>query len=246
MNNLIVGKLWIDHYGDMVVKNWQTGHECVITFKPKDKGGWFGNSVDLNTVGGEITGFVRDANGEVYWSLSGRWDEQLLATRERVGSGPDFLNRPVMIWKRDTLPQHSAQYFNYTRLAMMLNELPDQLKQILPPSDSRLRSDQRAMEEGQWDAANAGKERLEKAQRERRTKIVSDFKETGIPNGPHRDDMGIKIGEEWWTPRWFVREIDRDSSEEHWRFTNEYWAHREKVVNGETETWPEWVPPLFN
>lgn len=31
VNNLIVGKLWIDHYGDMIVKNWQTGQEATIT-----------------------------------------------------------------------------------------------------------------------------------------------------------------------------------------------------------------------
>ena len=42
VNNLIVGKLWIDHFGDMVIKNHRTGEEVTVTFKPKIQGSWFG------------------------------------------------------------------------------------------------------------------------------------------------------------------------------------------------------------
>lgn len=52
---------------------------------------------------------------------------------------------------------------NFTRFAIELNE-PDQ---NVPPTDSRNRIDQRAMEEGDWDKANHLKQKLEEAQRKR-------------------------------------------------------------------------------
>lgn len=67
------------------------------------------------------------------------------------------------------------------------------------------------MIEGKWDAANKDKELLEATQRDRRKEIVKSFQETGVPCGPSLDERrGItSIGEEWWVPRWFVRELDQ-------------------------------------
>ena len=55
---------------------------------------------------------------------------------------------------------------NFTKFAIELNELEDGI----PPTDSRLRPDQRLMEEGKWPQANELKQKLEEAQRERRKK----------------------------------------------------------------------------
>lgn len=104
-------------------------------------------------------------------------------------------------------------------------------------------SDQRALEEGKWTEANEFKESLERRQREERKAIVKKFEETGAPNGPP-DRKGIAIGEDWWIPRWFVRQLDDDTQEEYWRFTEDYWKCREKVASG--ESWPSWVPSLFS
>ncbi|KAJ3088393.1 hypothetical protein HK102_008853 [Quaeritorhiza haematococci] len=250
VQNLIVGKMWIDHYGDMVVRNWRTGEEAVITFKSRNTGGgWFGGGGGGGGGGnGEptLSGVVKDASGIVRWEVKGSWDDALIAYPAAAGKNtPAFLRKPLTLWNRYPIPANSAANFNYTRFAMTLNELPSALKGLLPPTDCRLRPDQRAMEEGRWDDANAGKEALEMAQRERRKGIVKKFQETGVPDGPPPRKGAIAIGEEWWVPRWFVREVDADTGEEHWRFTEEYWKVRAEVASGKAGTWPEWVPRIF-
>lgn len=54
--------------------------------------------------------------------------------------------------------------YNFTTFALELNEKEEGVS----PTDSRLRPDQRLMEEGYWDEANKEKERLEEKQREKR------------------------------------------------------------------------------
>lgn len=53
------------------------------------------------------------------------------------------------------------KYYSFTELACQLNE-PEE---GIAPTDSRLRPDQRLMEDGRWDEANAEKLRLEEKQR---------------------------------------------------------------------------------
>lgn len=53
------------------------------------------------------------------------------------------------------------KYYSFTELACQLNEPEDGVA----PTDTRLRPDQRLMENGHWDDANAEKLRLEEKQR---------------------------------------------------------------------------------
>lgn len=53
------------------------------------------------------------------------------------------------------------KYYSFTELACQLNE-PEE---GIAPTDTRLRPDQRLMEDGRWDEANAEKLRLEEKQR---------------------------------------------------------------------------------
>lgn len=54
--------------------------------------------------------------------------------------------------------------YYFTKLAVEMNEMEDGIA----PTDSRLRSDQRLMENGEWDAANQRKTELEEKQRQAR------------------------------------------------------------------------------
>lgn len=56
--------------------------------------------------------------------------------------------------------------YHFTKLALELNEPEDGVA----PTDSRLRPDQRLMEEGKWDEANAKKHDVEERQRSVRRK----------------------------------------------------------------------------
>lgn len=66
-----------------------------------------------------------------------------------------------MAWKRRMPPIDADKYYGFTLLAAQLNE-PEE---GVAPTDSRLRPDQRLMEEGRWDEANSEKLRLEEKQR---------------------------------------------------------------------------------
>lgn len=56
---------------------------------------------------------------------------------------------------------HLEKCYNFTELAVELNEPEDGVA----PTDSRLRPDQRLMENCDWDSANKEKQRLEEKQR---------------------------------------------------------------------------------
>ncbi|KAI9098624.1 Oxysterol-binding protein-domain-containing protein [Phlyctochytrium arcticum] len=267
VNNIIVGKLWIDHYGDMVVRNYRTGEECIITFKPKNAGGgWFGMGSSKKSKaaaaedaedngGGEISGMVKDANGVVRYTIKGRWDDAITAHAVAAPGAPPLKFQTVPLWRRTPPPPLAAQNFHFTTFATTLNQLTPALARVLPPTDSRLRPDQQAMERGEWDAATTHKEYLETLQRDRRKRLVADYESSGRPSAPPSyDTSAIPIGEKWWVPRWFVREVEGDSGEEHWRFNGEYWKLREAAaeqckggeIGQDGAAWPDWVLDVFD
>lgn len=86
-----------------------------------------------------------------------------------------------------------SRWYNFTILAAQLNEPEDGVA----PTDSRLRPDQRLMEEGLWDEANAEKLRLEEKQRDKRREQEAAAElaaARGLPAPPTA------------APLWFTRE----------------------------------------
>lgn len=235
VNNLILGTLTIEHYGDMVVTNHRTGEQCTITFKPKDPGGWFVASKDPG-LGGDIAGVVKDSKGTTRFELNGRWDDYLSATPLAPNSY-STAGASIDLWRVNKKPASSAVNFNLTAFSMALNQTSPSLSEYLPPTDSRKRPDQRAMENGLWELADTKKEECEVGQRKRRKEIVELFEQTGKPYGPPA--TGLEFGEKWWSPRWFVRELENDTNEGHWRFTGSYWSLRSQ------QKWPTYVENIF-
>jgi hypothetical protein len=233
VNNLILGTLQIEHYGDLVVKNHRTGEECTITFKPRDTGGWFGTTATPVTPGGVIVGTVKDRKGVIRYELNGKWDESLVA----YPVGSQYIGKPFTVWKINPKPRAYLENFKFTKFAMTLNQCSDELADALPLTDSRLRPDQKAMERGQWDEADKLKDKVENRQRSQRKALVQMYEKTKMKSGP--PSQGIEFGENWWQPRWFVREVEKDTSEEHWRFTGDYW------INRKAGTWPAYVLDIF-
>lgn len=108
-----------------------------------------------------------------------------------------------LLWKRKFPPAFLEKMYNFTELAIELNEFePD-----VAPTDSRRRPDQRLMEEARWDEANQEKVRLEDKQRQ-----VRKVRETAEANGasPYK-------------AKWFAKQRDPLTSAEIHVFTNEYW-----------------------
>jgi len=71
------------------------------------------------------------------------------------------------VWvSNPNLEKHDWEWqYKFTKFAINLNYCPEELKPLLPRSDTRLRPDQRALEEGKFDFAGEEKHRLEEKQR---------------------------------------------------------------------------------
>lgn len=88
-------------------------------------------------------GAICDENGKLVKSLFGKWSEALYC-----GVAPSAR----CIWRAGTLPTNHEQYYGFTRFAVELNELGVE-KGLVPPTDTRMRPDQRALEEGNLKSA---------------------------------------------------------------------------------------------
>ncbi|PKA46479.1 Oxysterol-binding protein-related protein 2A [Apostasia shenzhenica] len=186
------------------------------------KSKFWGQSIQLDPVGvltlefddGEIfqwskvQGFVEDVMGVKVGTLHGKWDDCMYyakvdeASKTRDSSA---YRDATLLWRKVPPPEDPTRY-NLTSFAITLNELTPELefpfwiKEKLPPTDSRLRPDQRHLENGEYEKANAEKLRLEKRQR-----------------------MSSKMQENGWKPRWFKRDNDQGT----YRYVGGYWEARE-------------------
>lgn len=156
MRNLLAGNKYLEHVGEMTVVNLKTNERLVIQFKESSM---FGGPASRN----HITGTVYDANNSETASIKGKWDEQVA---RQVGK--DHLQ---VLWEANSMPPNPDKYYGFTYFALSLNEITPDIKNVLPPTDSRLRPDQRALENGEVDDAEALKHTLENEQRERRKQL---------------------------------------------------------------------------
>ncbi|KAF9540781.1 hypothetical protein EC957_003754 [Mortierella hygrophila] len=146
-----------------------------------------GNSGDLGSdaVAEGAIQVAEDDQGD----LAGRAASPSVSSLHKPRSAESLSPKQVLLlWKRDPVPSTPTP-FNLTPFAMTLNDCPDELKKHLCPTDSRLRPDQRAMENGDFDVANTEKQRLEEKQRAKR-RLLPPGKE--------------------FKPRWFTRNAADD------------------------------------
>ncbi|KAI2737682.1 hypothetical protein DTO013E5_5890 [Penicillium roqueforti] len=198
---IITGNPTVDNYGLMEIKNWITGEVCYLDFKPR---GWKASSAY------QVTGKVVDSEGSPRWSIGGRWNDKIYARHtpgfEAPVSGQDPESaKTFLVWQAHERP--TGLPFNLTPFVITLNALPDALKEWLPPTDTRRRPDQRAMEDGEYDLAADEKHRVEEKQRARRRE---------------RDTNG-----EVYEPQWFIRDKCPVTGEEFWAHNGKYWESRD-------------------
>nr|XP_018900171.1 PREDICTED: oxysterol-binding protein-related protein 2 [Bemisia tabaci] len=72
VHNLIVGKLWIEQYGTMEIRNHKTGHTSTLTFKPSTGGA----SKDIH----RVEGFIQDKDNVKQTFIYGKWTEFIRCT----------------------------------------------------------------------------------------------------------------------------------------------------------------------
>ncbi|KAM4630013.1 oxysterol-binding protein-related protein 3-like isoform 2-T2 [Polymixia lowei] len=181
IHNILSGQRWIEHYGEMTIKNVNSDDcQCKVTFvKAKS---W---SSTVN----EIEGVVTDRDGRVMHSLFGKWHEGVYQ-----GDPPSA----TCIWRANPMPLNQEQYYGFTQFAVELNELDPSQRALLPPTDTRFRLDQRLLEEGNVDGAEEQKQRIEQLQRERR-KVLQDNNMTHQPRffKKSKDDTWVSSNTYW-------------------------------------------------
>ncbi|XP_077432642.1 oxysterol-binding protein-related protein 3 isoform X2 [Vanacampus margaritifer] len=183
IHNILSGQRWIEHYGEIAIRNSNSDAcHCKITFV---KARW-------NSSVNEVEGTITDQKGKVVRRLFGKWHEAVYC-----GDLPSA----TCIWRANAMPVDHEQYYGFTKFAIELNELDASLKPLLPPVDTRLRVDQRLLEEGKLEAAEEHKQRIEQLQRERRRVLEGS-------NGAHQ-------------PKFF-----RKSKDDTWVSNNTYWELR--------------------
>eukprot|EP00735_Rhodelphis_limneticus_P015137 TRINITY_DN92_c0_g1::TRINITY_DN92_c0_g1_i1::g.14816::m.14816 TRINITY_DN92_c0_g1::TRINITY_DN92_c0_g1_i1::g.14816 ORF type:complete len:726 (+),score=117.04,sp/Q8L751/ORP1C_ARATH/39.77/3e-163,Oxysterol_BP/PF01237.13/2.1e-113,PH_11/PF15413.1/1.2e-06,PH_11/PF15413.1/2.1e+03,PH/PF00169.24/0.0019,PH/PF00169.24/1.5e+04,PH/PF00169.24/6.8e+03,PH_8/PF15409.1/1.1e+02,PH_8/PF15409.1/4.9 TRINITY_DN92_c0_g1_i1:100-2277(+) len=192
--NVIIGKLYVEHHGTMTFTDVTNPNDPkqVCSLKFKQSSIWDKQSH-------QVRGNIMDGT-EVRGTVHGTWDEQLFLSQ------PDAVE-PTLLWR--VCPHPDETIYNMTLFALQLNEITPDCEGKLAPTDSRLRPDQRHLENGFFDMANKEKLRLEQKQREAR-----------------------KLQEGGWKPRWFTPPEGQKPGQDDWRggysFTNQYWDARDK------------------
>ncbi|XP_038135116.1 oxysterol-binding protein-related protein 3-like isoform X1 [Cyprinodon tularosa] len=186
IHNILSGQRWIEHYGEMSIKNTNSDDcQCKVTFV---KARTWSSSVN------EIEGVVTDSNGKVVHTIFGKWHESVFQ-----GDPPSA----TCIWRANQMPEEQEQYYGFTQFAVELNELDDSIRPLLPPTDTRFRPDQRLLEEGDIDGAEEQKQRIEQLQRERRRVLQEN-------NMNHQPRFFKKSKDDTWVSNNTYWELRRD------------------------------------
>ncbi|KAL1634133.1 Oxysterol-binding protein 3 [Neofusicoccum ribis] len=204
LRNIMAGEKYVEPVGTMTVVNETTGAKAIATFKA---GGMFsGRSEEVS-----VQAFAPPDQGGAQLSLglAGKWTAELHFTR-------DGADTKQAAWKAGPLVDQAEKRYGFTTFAAALNEITPVEEGKVAPTDSRLRADQRAVEEGDLDKAEALKAKLEERQRQRR-RVMEEH------------------GQQW-EPRWFVKvaggeEGGEGGGEEEWRLKigkDGYWEERAK------------------
>ncbi|CAD5215316.1 unnamed protein product [Bursaphelenchus okinawaensis] len=207
VHNIIVGKLWIDNHGEMNIENHFTKDKGVVKFHAYS---YF--SPDKAR---KVSGLVKDGSGNPKFALQGYWDKYIEMAKvnksDKNSIGTGVFQR---LWTVNPPFANSETMHNFTQLAIELNE-PEE---GVAPTDSRLRPDQRLMEDGQWDEANEEKEKLEERQRTKR-KIREQEAEQAMRQGKAYPE---------YEPSWFEKTQDECTGSVIHVYKNEYWSCKEK------------------
>jgi len=187
-HNIFIGGTWIDYHGTLKIVNQTTSEKSVLNLT---KSGFLGSGRY------KTEAQIYDRNGQVQYHIFGHWNDALYYSSEK---SPE---ESTLLWKNMLVNYSKNEIGPFNR---QMNEITEEMKQVLPPTDSRFRPDRLYLELGQMDVASREKTKLENDQRAQRRK---------------REEKN-----ERWNPRYFKREAD--SFGPRWKYLDNYWQLREQ------------------
>lgn len=148
----------------------------------------------------KLEGNIYDADENAIYELNGFWHREI--TIKHLETGEE-----TTIWKLNPRPEEWDHLYHFSLFTLQLNYIDEELEEKLPCTDSRLRPDQRALENGDLETASTEKHNVEEFQRKLRKE---------------REENGIE-----WVPRYFVEKIDEETEEAYYEFNGKYWEDRD-------------------
>ena len=114
---------------------------------------------------GSLRGDIKDVNGNVKIVFDGNWDDKIDIIMKDTGE-------KIHLW--DKIESLGKENYYLQPFSVDMNYLTEEMKNVLPHTDSRFRPDQRFMEYQELDKAADEKHRLEEEQRARAKKYKAD------------------------------------------------------------------------
>ena len=180
-----------------------------------------------------VTGTIFDANKEKKFILRGYWDEYMEYAPIGIGPGGNqVIGDYKRCWTRLDRKLHENMY-NFTDFALLLNEI----EPGIAPTDSRLRPDQRKMEEGDFDASNKTKCLLEEKQRAKRREREA-FAQKALEldqRGEFEEAQRFREDSEY-KPFWFEKQFDPCTNTLVHTYKGGYWEAKESIGFGHIKT----------
>eukprot|EP00730_Choanoeca_flexa_P014782 TRINITY_DN6588_c0_g1_i3.p1 TRINITY_DN6588_c0_g1~~TRINITY_DN6588_c0_g1_i3.p1 ORF type:complete len:404 (+),score=73.93 TRINITY_DN6588_c0_g1_i3:136-1347(+) len=185
VHNIFLGRLWVEQVTPVTVTNLRTKHAAEVLWRSYSTAG----SDYMN-----LTAYLKDPQGQTRHTMHGRWDQGLVLLSgdiplKKLPSGAAALKDPAAerIWTANELPASHKPYYGMTTFAMGLNAPLDNIC----PTDSRLRPDQRLLEDAMRNLhhvqANSRRRRL-------RNGAWSKSKETRASNALKQMRSGLRDG----------------------------------------------------
>ncbi|CAN3362288.1 oxysterol-binding protein homolog 1 [Diutina catenulata] len=207
---ILSGSPTVDNFGLMTVTNHTTGDIIEVNLKQR---GWSAKGAY------QLSGTALNAKGEPKWAMGGHWNSKIYAKKvdgshdrkqslveandsRKVTTDP-YAGGKFLVWQVAPRPKVP---FNLTAFAVTLNNPDPKLLPWVAPTDTRLRPDQRDMEEGRYDQAADEKHRLEEKQRAARKR---------------REQSN-----ESYEPNWFTQRVHEVTGDKYWDFNGKYWPER--------------------
>jgi hypothetical protein len=200
LHNLVLGKMWLQHHGEMRITNTNTGDVCVMKFK---KAGILNGGPYY-----DVTGVIRDDEGNDLVAIEAKWNQYFNARWIDEECAWTDGNNSREFW-RVFDDNNVGGLYDFTQFANTLSEVDELHLKALPPTDSRLRPDRICLEKLEYDEATNSKKIVEGRQR---------------VEGQAREKAG-----EHWTPSWFTLETEENGST-FWKYNGGYFEQREEKL----------------
>jgi len=182
-------------------------HKANLNFK---QCGWFSKGYR------EVNGHIVNAKGREIFSLSGKWNKELVATRltkSKIKVDEEYQfdkDQEYIVWKNENGTTTNPEYkkWKFTDKLVHLCEINDDLIAKLPKSDSRFRPDRICLFNKEVKKAGKEKSKIEEIQRKKRK---------------YREKNGIE-----YVPKYFEKSTINDI--EFWQYNGLYDKERKERI----------------